>query len=79
MDWPLNPYLDAWLRTDEGQAYLDRHGILEHWRERRARLGDIEIVSTPDVPPNTLILVSQDSSVIVTNVAPAPTTDAWDF
>lgn len=41
-DWPVNPYLDAWLRTAEGQTYLEKHGSIEAWKQRHL-LDDIPI------------------------------------
>lgn len=43
-DWPPNPYLQEFLRSDEGQAYLAKYGNLEVWKLKH---GVEELPSTP--------------------------------
>lgn len=74
-NWPVNPYLDSWLRTPEGQAYLEKHGSLEAWK-RRHLLDDIPIVADASLLENSFTLVSNRSFVTVTNLA-LPEPDAW--
>lgn len=86
MSWPPNPYLDAFLRSPDGQSLLAKHGCLDNWR-RRHMLDDIPVVADDSMPPDTFMLVAQPRpqetledtakrSVLVTNVNLA---DAWDF
>ncbi len=85
MSWPVNHYLDAWLRTGEGQAYLEKHGCLENWKQRHLLdpVMGMEVVIDPTMAPNSFSLVSEQGSMTVTNVttvtAPAPVADEWSF
>lgn len=74
MSWPENPYLAAYLRSPEGQAYLEKYGCLDAWKRRH--LLDMPIVEDPTMPSDTFKLVSAFSTVTVTNVGMP---EAWDF
>lgn len=50
--WPPNPYLDAFLRSEEGQRYLEKNSVLEQWKRRRL-LDEVETTETtaPETRP----------------------------
>lgn len=84
--WPPNPYLDAFLRSDEGQTYMAKHGCLDAWK-RRHILDELPVVAAEGLPLDSFMLVPQRRpmesdtdlarrSVLVKNV---DLSDAWDF
>jgi hypothetical protein len=75
MTWTPNPYLDAFLRSPEGQAYLEKHGSLDAWK-RRHMLDDLPI----DMPMDEYF-PAKDSADWLPGLSARPpvSTDPWDF
>lgn len=84
--WPPNHYLDTYLRSDEGQRYLEKHGCLDAWR-RRNLLDEIPVVANEGIGQDSFMLVPErrpretledlaKRSVLVKNVN---LQDVWDF
>jgi len=59
--WPPNPYLHDWLRTPEGQEYLQNNGSLDAYRNHPNTLGagGLPIVADPAVPEDSMFFIGQ--------------------
>lgn len=73
--WPPNPYLDAFLRSDEGQAYMAKHGCLDAWK-RRHLLDDPDIPLRVEQGESQFWLMNPEAPIQTGKLTPA---DPWDF
>lgn len=77
--WPENPYLAEFLRSPEGQAYLEKYGNLEAWKRRH-------LLDRPEHGPD-VIMVSTDQYMQIKDglwgaqlqALTKPQKDEWEF